>query len=56
MNVSDQYQYHKFQQYPNQQKQKQQIKMNSSDQHGGEDKPQGKSGGHSPYGESKWLQ
>ena len=32
---------------------KQQIKMNSSDQHGGEDKPQGKSGGHSPYGESK---
>ena len=54
MDFSDQYQYHQFQQYPNQQKQ--QIKMNSSDQHGGEDKPQGKSGGHSPYGESKWLQ
>ena len=56
IDFSDQYQYHKFQQYPNQQKQKQQIKMNSSDQHGGEDKPSGKSGGHSPYGESKWLQ
>ena len=41
MDFSDQYQYHQFQQYPNQQKQTQQIKINFSDQHCGEDKPQG---------------